>query len=395
MTREQADVAYHEWVLDHLKGKTHPTTKRPRSGRRKLDFRFIPRDSDTETTDAQPQVTPESLRAASQPLTGSLLHVASGLLRHEEARVRPFGEKRRQGTIHQAVLVARKQFISEFLEFMNSRHGQGAVGRMLLADLSMGDVEAYNRVIVKANYSENVVVRRLQAVKSIIDRAGRPEYGGQLLKWNWDSRDVLHGAPAKKRLLPTAAQLRTILDRLEDREKAMVWMGIGLGFGQLDIAQVRVGQIDERSYDLRRSKTGIERFGETPPMVWNAIQAYLAKTRRPLGELLFVTRKGLPVVHGNADSVQQWWYKQRQSLGKDAQCLSRFYSLRHLGATEFGSRPGCSISEMKRWLGHGASSQMADVYMKPVIPETREVIDFVREALTTGEMPKLKTPNKS
>jgi hypothetical protein len=34
---------------------------------------------------------------------------------------------------------------------------------------------------------------------------------------------------------------------------------------------------------------------------------------------------------------------------------------------------------------------MADVYMKPVTPETREVIEFVREALATGNIPEEKT----
>lgn len=76
----------------------------------------------------------------------------------------------------------------------------------------------------------------------------------------------------------------------------------------------------------------------------------------------------------------------RVALGDIGKSLSGFYSLRHLGATEFGSRPVCSISEMKRWLGHGASSQMADVYMKPVSPEIREVIKFVRETLATGKL---------
>ena len=56
--------------------------------------------------------------------------------------------------------------------------------------------------------------------------------------------------------------------------------------------------------------------------------------------------------------------------------------LRHLGATEFGSRLGCWIVAMKRWLGHSASSKMADPYMKPVSPEDREVVEWVRKRLT-------------
>jgi hypothetical protein len=83
----------------------------------------------------------------------------------------------------------------------------------------------------------------------------------------------------------------------------MIWLGIGLGFGQTDISTVRVGQIDKKGYDLRRGKTGIERFGETPPGVWKAIQEYLAETPRPQGELLFVTKNGKPGGCTRSDGV--------------------------------------------------------------------------------------------
>jgi hypothetical protein len=40
---------------------------------------------------------------------------------------------------------------------------------MLLSDLSMADVEAYNKAIVDAEYSSSQVTKRLQFVKAIID----------------------------------------------------------------------------------------------------------------------------------------------------------------------------------------------------------------------------------
>jgi len=129
----------------------------------------------------------------------------------------------------------------------------------------------------------------------------------------------------------------------------------------------------------------MERYGETPPMVWKALQDYLGESERRPGELLFLTRKGMPLVHGRTDSVVLWWSKLRRSFGEDGKGLGGFYTLRHLGATEFGSRPGCSIGAMKRWLGHSASSQVADVYMKPVSPENRAVVEWVRDALASGK----------
>ena len=56
------------------------------------------------------------------------------------------------------------------------------------------------------------------------------------------------------------------------------------------------------------------------------------------------------------------------------------------GRPNLGRRPGCSISEVKRWLGHSASSAMADVYMKPVSPENRAVVEWVRKCLQSGKV---------
>lgn len=173
---------------------------------------------------------------------------------------------------------------------------------MRLPDLAMGDVETFNREIVKKGYSASQVSKRLQMIKALIDRAGRPENDLQRLEWNWDSRDVLHGKPSKKRTLPSVEQLKKILRACDARERAMVWMAIGLGFGQSDLAEVCAGQIDAESYDLRRGKTGIERYGSTPPLVWKLISEYLKLNPRPDGEPLFISRRGQPLTHGKGDS---------------------------------------------------------------------------------------------
>jgi len=84
---------------------------------------------------------------------------------------------------------------------MNDRHGADAINRTRLADLSMQDVEAYNDHVVTSGHSASQVSKRMQLVKGIIDRAGRPEHGLQVLSWNWDSRDVRHGKPTEERTL--------------------------------------------------------------------------------------------------------------------------------------------------------------------------------------------------
>lgn len=319
--------------------------------------------------------------APTRVLPGSLLHIASSFIRHEEARTRNKGEPHRPGAITWQTRDLRKKHAMDFMTFLNGLYGKGAVGRMMLADLTMKDVEDFNAALVKASYSANYLNKQMQVVKALIDRAGRPEHNGQTLTWNWESRDVLHGRPAKARVLPTVAQLAEILGKSEARETALIWLGIGLGFGQKDLAQLRVGQIDAQSYDLRRSKTGLERFGTTPPGVWKAVSVYMATQNRPPGQLMFTTSKGMPVVHDGGSSIVQWWTKLRASLTEAEPKLDGFYVLRHLGATEFGSRPSCSISDMRRWLGHATSSRVADLYMKPVAPEYRAVVEWVRRRL--------------
>jgi hypothetical protein len=38
------------------------------------------------------------------------------------------------------------------------------------------------------------------------------------------------------------------------------------------------------------------------------------------------------------------------------------------------------IGQVKRWLVHSASSRVADQYLKPVAPEDKAVIDWIRRA---------------
>jgi integrase len=370
LSREDADKAYYEWLAAHMRGETPKAT--PRRTTHKLpDLLAAPK--------ARLQVV------SSEIVQGSLLHIVSGFLTFEESRISDDEDARREGTITKKTYGARKQFAQEFLKTLNSRHGPAAVAKIKLSDLSMEDVEAYNQVLVTAGYSSSQVRKRMQVVKAIIDRAGRPEHGRQLLSWNWDSRDVVHGKPAKRRKLPTLSQLKLILSKCDSQRTAMIWMAIGCGFGQRDLAAVRVGQFDKIGYDLRRGKTGIERYGETPKLVWLVLQKHSKEAKREDGELVFLTQRGMPLVHGDSDSVVLWWTRLRKELGKDGKGLGGFYTLRHLGATEYGSRPGSSIGAMRRWLGHSASSQMADTYMKPVSPENRDVVEWVRNCLSSGK----------
>ena len=368
VTRGEANEAYEAWLAAWLQNDPEAAARIRPGHTAKVEAR-------------QKREERQTVRSEVKAEPGSLIHVASGLFKYNETRVRKPGEARASGTIAPRAMLNRKKEIKDFLAYMNERHGGGAAARLRVCDLEMADVEEYNRELVAKGFSAASVNGRIQAIKRLIDRSGRPEYGQQVLGWNWDSLDRTPGRAAEHRELPTLKQVKALVAEADARGRAMIWMGIGLGFGQTDISTVRVDQIDKKGYDLRRGKTGIERFGETPPGVWKAIQEYLAETPRPEGELMFVTKNGKPVVHTRSDGVLQWWQRLRESIGESKDTLGGFYTLRHLGATEYGSRKGCSIIAMKQWLGHSASSTMADRYMKPVAPEHRKLIEWVRRQL--------------
>jgi integrase len=364
--QDRAQILYHQWVVEHLDGKP---VEAPKPGPK-----------------LQPLAPPSHAAAlvVKDVTPGSLLHVATDLLHFDESRTRKDGSARTRGTIHSRVRLNRRKMLLDFLEFMNERHGQGCLKGMMLADLTMSDVESYNQKIALAGYSQSQVSERLQMIHALIERAGRPEFAHQMLGWNWDSRDVTHGKPTNETQLLSLPQLKRLLKASELREQAMIWMGIGLGFGPSDLAAVRVGQIDKETYDLRRGKTGIERYGETPKLVWNLINRYVKAVNRKPADLMFVTRTGKPVVHGRTNSIHLWWDQLRTTIEETKESLAGFYMLRHTGATEYGSRSSISIGQVKRWLGHSASSRVADQYMKPVSPEDKAVIEWVRNALMNG-----------
>ena len=363
----QAELAYHKWLAEFLESEPSAPKGRPIKSMPKPDQSLV-----------------QSVPSAG--VAGSVIEVASALLDAFEAKVRDRSAPKVRGTITRPVFTDRRKHVRDFLNHINARYGQSAVAKLRIEELTMHDIESFNLWIAQQGYSASQVSKRMQVVKWIIDRAGRPEHGGQRLQWNWHSRDVVHGKPTQPRTLPTLEQLQKVLGASDLAHRTMIWLAIGLGFGQRDIAALCNSHIDAQGFDLRRSKTGVNRFGETPPLVWAYIQAWLNERPASTSKLMFETRMGLPVVSERSDAITQWWHRLRIQIGENAGTLGGFYTLRHLGATEFGSRPGCSIGEMRRWLGHEASSNMADVYMRPIAPEHRELIEWVRMRLSSTDL---------
>lgn len=376
LTEDEANDTYNAWLALHMAGNT------PKPGKWSLKMA-----SDASTRTPGPSVVSQPLdKVKSSSSTHSLLMITTGMLTYDSKRIRPDDAPRVKGTFKQKQFDSVQKIAHYFLAFLTKSHGKGAATLMTLADLKMEDIEKYNLHLVQSDYSDSRVRKHMQVVRGIINRAGRPEHGRQLLAWNWESRDSFHGRPDKPVMLPTVGHLKLILARCNEQRAAMVWMAIGLGFGQSDLSKATPQHFDKDDYDMRRGKTGIDRYGKMPPLVWGAIQKYLAVRPRKKDDRLFVTEDNRPLVHDKTDSVAQWWEYTRDTLtdenGNPANAgLNGFYSLRHTGASEFGSRPGCSLAAMRGWLGHSVSSNVADRYMKPISPEYKELMQWVRDAL--------------
>ena len=90
---------------------------------------------------------------------------------------------------------------------------------------------------------------------------------------------------------------------------------------------------------------------------------------------------------GRTNSLQLWWDQLREDIKETKDTLGGFYMLRHLGATEYGSRTSISIGQVKKWLGYSASSRVADQYMKPVSPEDKPIVEWIRKHLNQTKSP--------
>jgi len=211
--------------------------------------------------------------------------------------------------------------------------------------------------------------------------------------------------------------LQAVLRVADTRERLWVWLAIGLGFGNQDIARAKPRHFDQESYDMRRGKTGFERYGQMRLQVWAHLEDYLAKVPREPDELLFVTRNGLPLsyartktpqelaegtrTHGPkaaraiyVNSLGQTWSKLLLKAGVKKEWKGGFYRLRSLGATVFGQRPGVSLLDVRTFLGHG-DSRVAEIYMRPLRPEIKDVVRWCQKCLDSSDLKiALKTERK-
>jgi integrase len=166
--------------------------------------------------------------------------------------------------------------------------------------------------------------------------------------------------------------------------KAMILLGINVGFGNSDVAQLPLSAIDlERGWHtFARPKTGINRRCSLWPETVKAIREWLVRRPTPANEahrdLVFLTAKGDSWAKATSDNpVSKETRKLLDELGING--YRNFYALRHTLETIGGeSKDQPAVDHI---MGH-ASDDMASVYRERISDERLvAVAEHVREWL--------------
>jgi hypothetical protein len=225
----------------------------------------------------------------------TLPYIANAFVQHNEGSVRTDGATRTKGTISLRVFDDNRRQVVNILTWCQERFGDRVKRESFRDLLSETDYEAMMMAFAR-RLSPSQVNKHRQRFWLLVNFAKRRPFQVRL---SFGPDDVQHfgGTEVKRsRSLPTVAMVRTVLDAARERERLWIWMGMGLGFGNDDLARTRAVHFDKDSYDMRRGKTGIDRYGKMWPIVWAHLTHYLKANPRESDDLLFVTRTSRPLV---------------------------------------------------------------------------------------------------
>ena len=372
--RKESKILYHHWVVEKYDQYSN----------------IIVRTSDFYNTN----------------LEQSLPSIANAYIQHEKRRVRPDGAKRAKGTISIRVFDDNRRQVVNILRWCKDRFNEDLRRKSLQDLMTETDYESMMLYFVN-HFSASQVNKHRHRFWNIIRFARREPFSVRFPFGPQDVRSFGGTENRKERQVPTVKMIQQLLSAASERERLWIWMGLGLGFGNDDLARACPMHFDHKSFDMRRGKTGLPRYGEMRPMVWAHLQRYLRDLHREEDELLFITRNGNPLVwvktktedemkngtksrapattpFKRCDSLAQSWSKLK-NRAELKNWKEGFYILRHLGATAFASLPGVGIAQVRTFLGHG-KSDAADQYMKPLTPETKRVVDWINRMLDSNDL---------
>ncbi len=340
---------------------------------------------------------------------GSWPAIMLDFLRVQRDRVRGNQEPKRAGSISIRSYADIERIHKNFLAWAKGQWGEDVVYQTPFARLmTQSAYEQMTSHLIHQGFGDAYVRRHKLQFWELARFAKHRPYEQRLDFDREDTRRYREFSHQRERWMPDKRLLCRILKPATIRERLWVWMGIGLGFGNQDIARCRPCNFDQETYDLRRGKTGLSRYGRMWPQVWSHLKEYLVEHPRPSDDLMFITRNGLPLVHErvktkeelengtrthgpkptpfvHVDSLFQAWKKLLDRADVRTEWKGGFYVLRSLGATIFAHRPGVGILDVRTFLGHG-DSMMAEQYMQPLRPEIKPVIEWLTSVLDSPDL---------
>ena len=259
--------------------------------------------------DREEAAEPPSEKAASEPEIGTTLKaIIAAYIAAEHQRVRTDDAERTQGTVGIA-------------EYWDIRHQALKIG--LWAKEHFGnrfETVAFGSLMDIADYDAMMLhfIQNLRYAKTRVNKIrrrfwdmvrfakGRP-FRQQLPFLRDEVKKYGGGEKKRERDIPSVEVIRKVLATADTEERAWIWLAVGCAFGQDDLSKCRPLHFDTESYDLRRGKTGVERYGTMRPMAWSHLRRFLAANPRKPDDLLFVTRTGKadrPQTHEDSRGAQ-------------------------------------------------------------------------------------------
>jgi len=306
----------------------------------------------------------------------SLMAIGTAYIERQKRRVRGYDDDHRRGTINQQTCDDIEHQVNTIVEW--AKDNLGVRFRSIDMD-GLFAPTSYEDMFIEftKRWGPSFVGKLRQRFWNVVRFAAREPWRVRL-SFRRDEVMLYGGDDGRqeRHALPTVSDLKKILKVATLRERTWIWLGLGCAFGPQDIARCKTIHFDKHAFDLRRGKTGVDRYGPMFPRVWQYLQLYVAEHPIKTSDLLFKTENGNPIAwvgpkkpdakpgvvsYSKSSALRMAWLRLLKRAG--VEWAGGFYMLRHLGGTSFGSRPDVSVVALRDFMGH-ASIETTNRYLR-------------------------------
>ena len=185
---------------------------------------------------------------------------------------------------------------------------------------------------------------------------------------NLGSRDLCIRVDRKAITVLDVATVRRMYEAAPPMLKLCILLSLNCGFNQVDISNLRHAEVDWTAGTITRKRSKTADHADTPTVrwrLWPITLKLLKEHRMPHPELVLLSPKGRPLIHGSGlrrwDRIAFAWKQTRKKLGL---LRAEYRQLRRTAATMLGSHP--TYGRYAQYFLCHARSNVADAhYVKP------------------------------